>query len=158
MKNKNEGRFLTLKRFCGEEKYPIRSAEWYIMEGDGTWDDPYTLCLEMDFGEGVDLHEDTKTLKAEPSWEVSFPALKLSRWKLLPGFTMKLENEEEDEEAIFYYCEHQPTICNKVKVLRVWGNSLLLHITAKTEDVNFYDGSKPKNELELTAWFTKQED
>ena len=55
------------------------------------------------------------------------------------------------------YCEHQPTVENKVEVLEVKGNSLLLRITAKTIDVNFYDGSKPMNELEVVAWFSKQD-
>lgn len=158
MANKNEGKFLNLIRFCGVEKYPIECAEWYILEGDGTWDDPYTLCLEMEFGAGEELHEDTENLGAEPSWEISFPALKLKQKDLQAGYTMEMANEDEDVEANFYYCEHQPTVENKVEVLEVKGNSLLLRVTAKTMDVNFYDGSKPMNELEVTAWFSKQED
>lgn len=157
MANKNEGNFLKLKRFCGDEKYPIDFAEWYILEGDGTWDDPYTLCLEMGFAEGVELHEDTKKLNANPSWDISFPALKLKKKDLQAGFIMEFVNEDEDEEANFYYSEHQPTIENKVEVLEVKGNNLLLHITGKTMDVNFYDGSKPMNELEVIAWFSKQD-
>ncbi len=155
---KNEDKYLTLKRFCGDEKYPVANAEWYIMEGDGTWDDPDTLCLEMEFGEGVELHEDTENLGAEPSWEISFPALSVTETDLQVGFTMEMDNEDEEEEANFYYCEHQPTYENKVEVLEVDGDCLLLHLVAKTEDVNFYDGSKPKNELDVTAWFVKQED
>lgn len=157
MVSKNEGKYLMLKRFCGEEKYPVECTEWYILEGDGTWDDPYTFCLEMAFATGEELHEDTKELEAEPSWEISFPALKLRKKDLQTGFIMDFANEDEDEEANFYYCEHQPTIDNKVEVLEVKGNSLLLRVTAKTMDVNFYDGSKPMNELEVIAWFSKQD-
>lgn len=154
---KNENNFLTLKRFCGDEKYPIESAEWYIMDGDGTWDDPYTLCLEMQFEAGIELHEDTETLGAEPSWEISFPALKLAEEDLQVGFMMEMDNDDEEEEANFYYCEHQPTLKNKMEILEIKDDSLLIHLTGKTEDVNYYDGSKPKNELDVTAWFVKQD-
>ncbi len=149
---------LILKRFCGEERYPILNAEWYIMEGDGTWDDPDTLCLEMEFGEGDELHEDTAELQAEPSWEISFPALQLKVEDLQEGLVLEMANEEEEEEANFYYSEHQPTYDNRVEVLEVDGDRLLLRVTALTEDVNFYDGTKPKNEIDVTAWFRLQED
>ena len=43
---------LYLTRFCGVERYPVETAKWYIIEGDGTEDDPDMLCLEMDFGMG----------------------------------------------------------------------------------------------------------
>ena len=45
---------------------------------------------------------------------------------------------------------------DKVEVLEVDRNRLLLRVTGKTMDVNFYDGSKPMNELEVVAWFRKQ--
>lgn len=156
MENKNEESILNLKRFCGEEKYPIDCAEWYILEGDGTWDDPYTLCLEMSFGIGEGLHEDTFNLNAKPFWNISFPALNIKNTDLQTGFVMSMDNEDEDEDAYFYYCEHQPTVENKVEVLEVQENNMLLHVTAKTMDVNFYDGSKPMNELDVIAWFGKK--
>ncbi len=157
MVNKNEGKYLNLKRFCGEEKYPVECAEWSILEGDGTWDDPYDFCLEMTFGAGDELHEDTKVLEAKPFWKISFPALTLNKKDFQTGFVINMDNEDEDADALFYYCEHQPTIENKVKVLDVKGNNLLLQVTAKTMDVNFYDGSKPMNELKVIAWFSKQD-
>ena len=152
-----DNNYLTLKRFCGEEKYPVESANWYIIEGDGTWDDPYMLCLEMEFSEGEELHEDTENLEAEPSWEISFSSLKLTEEDLKAGFKMELENED-DEDSLFYYCEHQPTFENKMEILEVKGDSLLIHITGKTTDVNFYDGSKPMNELDIIVWFEKEDD
>lgn len=157
MENKDKN-ILTLKRFCGDEHYPVIEAEWYIIDGDGTWDDPTSLWLEMNFGEGNDLHEDTKTLEAEPSWEVSFSNLTLTKEDLKPGLVMGNKNEEQDSEAILYYCEHQPTIDNWMEILEVNGDSLLIKVTGKTMDVNFYDGSKPLNELEVTAWFRHNEE
>lgn len=158
MQNKNENNFLILKRFCGNEKYTVKNPEWYIGKGDGTWDDPDMLCLEIEFGKAVEKHEDTAWYEGEPGWEIYFTTLQLTEKDLQPGFSMELENEEEEEEeeAWFLYADRQPTYDNKVEVLDVNGDNLLLHVTAKTQDVNYYDGSKPLNELDVTAWFTKQ--
>lgn len=70
---------LLLARFCGEEKYPVLNAEWKILDGDGTWDDPSILWLEMEFGHGINLHDDTASLNAKPHWELSFSALSLKK-------------------------------------------------------------------------------
>ena len=137
MQNKNENNFLILKRFCGNEKYTVKNPEWYI-------------------GKAVEKHGDTAWYEGEPSWEIYFTTLQLTEKDLQPGFSMELENEEEEEEAWFLYADRQPTYDNKVEVLDVNGDNLLLHVTAKTQDVNYYDGSKPLNELDVTAWFTKQ--
>ena len=37
----------------------METATWNIIEGDGTEDAPDMLCLEIDFGMGDGLHEDT---------------------------------------------------------------------------------------------------
>lgn len=54
---------LYLTRFCGVEQYPVETAEWYTIEGDGTEDDPDMLSLEVRFGTGNGLHEDTHIWK-----------------------------------------------------------------------------------------------
>ena len=56
---------LTIKRFCGEEYYPLDSASWSIWDGR-------VFCVEMNFGEGTGLHEDTAYLAQEPLWELYF--------------------------------------------------------------------------------------
>ena len=60
MQNKNENNFLILKRFCGNEKYTVKNPEWYIGKGDGTWDDPDMLCLEIEFGKAVEIKYDAE--------------------------------------------------------------------------------------------------
>ena len=47
-----EENVLYLTRFCGMERYPVETATWNIIEGDGTEDAPDMLCLEIDFGMG----------------------------------------------------------------------------------------------------------
>lgn len=144
---------LILERFCGEESYPVKSAEWYILDGDGTWDDPYSLWLEVKCGAGEKLSEDTKSLAAEPNLDISFDALHLKNEEIKAGLVMENENEEDESTALMYYCDHQPTRKNRMEVLERDGDSLVIKITAKTTDVNYYDGSKPDNKIEVVARF-----
>ena len=150
-----EENVLYLTRFCGKERYPVETATWNIIEGDGTEDAPDMLCLEIDFGRGDGLHEDTAYLEAEPSWEVNFYSLKIPADSLEPGFCLEQPNQEEDVDGNLYYMEHQPTMDNKMEVIEVDGKRLKIRLTGLTEDVNYYDGSKPKNTMELVAWFDK---
>ena len=43
---------LYLTRFCGVERYPVETAKWYIIEGDGTEDDPGYAVLGNGFWRG----------------------------------------------------------------------------------------------------------
>lgn len=54
-----------------------------------------------------------------------------------------------------YYMEHQPAIDNKMEVIEVKGERLKIRLTGITEDMNYYDGSKPKHTMHLVAWFAK---
>lgn len=144
---------LMLKRFCGEEAYPIKKAVWDILEGDGTWDDPYSLWLEIECDAGESLNEDTINLDAKPNLDISFHALTLKDEDIKPGFILTFENEEEESEALLYYCDHQPTKNNRMEILERTGDTLLVKLTAETMDVNYYDGSKPDNKIELTTRF-----
>ena len=151
-----EDNILYLTRFCGEEQYPVERAIWYIIAGDGTEDDPDMLCLEMQFGVGSNLHEDTSRLKAKPAWEVNFYSLQIPVSSLCPGFCLEQPNKREDIAGNLYYADHQPTTDNKMEIVAADGERLKIKLTGITEDVNYYDGSKPKNTLQLVAWFDKK--
>ena len=127
-----EENVLYLTRFCGMERYPVETATWNIIEGDGTEDAPDILCLE-----------------------INFYSLKIPADSLEPGFCLEQPNQEEDVDGNLYYMEHQPTMDNKMEVIEVDGKRLKIRLTGLTEDVNYYDGSKPKNTMELVAWFDK---
>ena len=67
--------------------------------------------------------------------------------------------EEKDniaDETHFYYCEHLPTLNNRLEVLDRDGDRILFKITGECCDVNYYDGSKGNNLLEITAWIDKE--
>ena len=133
-----EENVLYLTRFCGKERYPVETATWNIIEGDGTEDAPDMLCLEIDFGMGDGLHEDTAYLEAEPSWEVNFYSLKIPADSLEPGFCLEQPNQEEDVDGNLYYMEHQPTMDNKMEVIEVDGKRLKIRLSWVTEDVNYF--------------------
>ena len=136
---------LILKRFCGEEYYPLESASWSI------WKDH--LLVEMNFTAGENLHEDTEYLEQEPSWELCFT---LENEKLLvPGLVLENKDNEENETN-FYYCEHNLTYDNRLEILDREDDRLLLKITGICCDVNYYDGSKGNDSLEITLWIDQE--
>ena len=139
---------LVLKRFCGNEYYPIDSANWSI-------DDSTTLGVEMWFKEGRNLHEDTEELAQEPVWELYFTISPMNEENVKPGMVLE-EKDNHADETHFYYCEHQPTLNNHLEVLDRDGDRILFRITGECCDVNYYDGSKGNDILEITAWIDKK--
>ena len=71
-------------------------------------------------------------------------------------FDLEQPNEANEADGSFYYLEHQPTRNNRMEILARDGNRLKIRVSGSTEDVNYYDGSKPENRLQLTAWFEKE--
>lgn len=103
-----EEQILYLSRFCGIETYPVKQAVWELIEGDGTEEDPDMLCLGMRFAQGNHLHEDTRSLQAEPFWEINFYKTKIPMNILQIGFDLEQPNEANEADGSFYYLEHQP--------------------------------------------------
>ena len=139
---------LILKRFCGEEYYRLQNASWSIWNGS-------VLCVEMWFAEGTNLHEDTEYLEEEPGWELYFNLPEENEDCVKTGMVLT-DTENREEETHFYYCEHLPTVNNRLEILDTDGTRLLLRITGECCDVNYYDGSKGNNSLELTAWIDQE--
>ena len=139
---------LILNRFCGEEYYSIQSASWSIWDGR-------TLCVEMWFEEGLNLHEDTDYLAQEPGWELYFDVPSITDEMLKPGMILG-DTENIEDETHFYYCEHLPTYNNKLEILGREDDKILFKITGECCDVNYYDGSKGSDTLEITAWIDEE--
>ncbi len=147
---------LYLTRFCGVEQYPIQAAAWHLIAGDGTEDDPDTLCLDITCKAGNSLHEDTAQLEAEPIWSICFQSVHIPVSALQPGFCLEQPNPRGDTDGNLYYTEHQPTTDNRMEIIEADGARLKIRLNGITQDVNFYDGSKPQNILQLTAWFDRE--
>jgi len=155
MENKNIP-CLKLTRFCGEEFYPIKKAIWQIFEDVESNINELWLNIETDFG--TVLHEDTKELEAQPHWELLFRAENLNVNDLTTGFRAEIpcgysEDFFNGSLASFYYCEHEPSDNNVIEILATEGTRLLIRIMGEITDVNYYDGSKPKNKILIEAWF-----
>jgi hypothetical protein len=152
----NENRpCLKLTRFCGEEFYPINKATWKIYEDKNGNMNELWLEVRADFG--IVLHEDTKYLKAKPHWELTIRAENLNIDDLATDFRAEIpcgyDEDSDDSLANFYYCEHEPSDNNVIEILATEENRLLIRVTGETTDVNFYDGSKPKNKIFVETWF-----
>ena len=140
-----ENAVLIVKRFCGDEFYPLEHANWYFIGN--------TLWIDMAFKQGTQLHEDTEFLEQEPTWEVSF---KVDSEEMLQKGMIVENSNENDEDAIFYYCEHNPTYKNRLEILDREDNKLHIKISGECCDINYYDGSKGNDYLEITAWIDKR--
>lgn len=151
-----EDNILYMERFCGMEEYPLKDSIWYILKGDGTEYDPDQLYLEMNFEKGRVMHEDTRFLDEEPFWNLVFYSFQMPDIVPQAGLCMEQPNERQDVYGNLYYGEHQPTMDNKMEILMIDGDRLKVRLTGVTEDVNYYDGSKPKSTLQITAWFNKK--
>ncbi len=139
---------LILKRFCGDEHYPLQSAVWSIWDGR-------VFGVEMYFDEGTDLHEDTEYLAQEPSWELYFNVPGMKEEDVSKGLILE-EKDNREDETHFYYCEHLTTENNRLEVLNRDEDRILARITGECCDVNYYDGSKGNNTLEITVWIDKE--
>lgn len=147
---------LVLERFCGRETYPLINGTWSIFH-DEELDTP-TLCIQLHAGPGTILHDDTKGLNAEPSWEINVVSESLNASLLKPGdkFVVLKGCDEAQGGYVtnFYCCSHEQTDNNVIELLAVEGSALLARIRGRTVDVNFYDGSKSPTTLHVEAWLT----
>ena len=136
---------LTIKRFCGDELYPLESSKWYTIRN--------TLWIDLAFAQETQLHEDTEFLAQEPTWELSF---KIDNETILQKGSVLENANEADEDALLYYCEHNPTYKNRLEILDRVDDKLQVRISAECCDISFYDGSKGNDVLEFTAWIEKR--
>ena len=149
-------KYLKLIRFCGEEFYPIKSAKWHFSESEDEGASKLWLDIQADYGQ--QLSEDTQTLNGQPHWELTIPLNNSSKVDNLNG-RLKTEIKDGYDEEIgdyvtnFYYCEHEKTENNQIEIIERIENRLLIRLTGEVTDINFCDGSKPKNKIFVETWF-----
>jgi hypothetical protein len=145
---------LTLDRFNGQEQFSVEEAVIYVLTDNGTT----RLNFEVTTG-GPPLNTlpDTEELRATPDAEFtvaapgfSWDSLVGSHWEIPLGY----DPESDDYVTRIYYCEHEETDDNLIKVIEREGMSFRVRITGTCTDVNFYDGSKPRTKVTIDAWFT----
>jgi len=101
------------------------------------------------------LYRDTKALNAQPHWKFGAEQAGLTDNMLKQSFFSALPDAFDATD--FYHTSHQSSQKNTVEILD-WDEKgrLLIRLCGKIDDVNYYDGSKPKSKLQLPAWFTAE--
>ena len=145
---------LQIHRFNGTEHFAIGVAKCFTV-GSG---DDLMLWFEIEtVRDGAQPCDDTAGFLAAPNAELGIPisAFDINDFVGHEFHRVGTANDDEDScEAIFYYYEHQPLRDNRVTVLSRSGDrTFRIRWTARTQDVNHYDGSKPDAQIEIECNF-----
>lgn len=145
---------LTLHRFNGDEAYNLKSADVRVRSEESQ----LVLTLEVDTEEGaLQSVPDTVEFSAKPSAEVSVILHQLDEQTLVgQRFVVPAGYDPNTEEyvATLYYYEHQDLDNNVIEMLSRDSNKFHIRWTATTQDVNYYDGSKPDTSVVIDGVFT----
>jgi hypothetical protein len=155
-----ENQVLVLERFNGIEIYPVELAQWHLYRDNEN--SMMNLWIALSAGQAIKQQKDTKSLCAEPNWELNLVDQSLAEELIKPGFTAIIP-EAYDESRCgwvtnFYYCEHEGTNKNIIEAIEVDGDRVRFRILGETVDVNYYDGSKSPTKLSADAWFERNRD
>ncbi|MCI0699893.1 MAG: hypothetical protein L0241_02245 [Planctomycetia bacterium] len=155
-KGKQHTGLFILHRFCGDEAFVISEAKMFAFRKDKD----LQLWFEANTdGECVQQLEDTSELYAKPKADVRIH-LKQFDPEQLVGQKFKVTGYDKDTRdplGMIYYVEHDELMENVVEVLGREGNVFEVRWTGITTDVNYYDGSKPKTQIEIVGRFTFRE-
>jgi hypothetical protein len=148
---------LRLDRFCGYDVYKIDRAEVFVhMPEEGDDEDGIVLNLEFHCNEVIDITipEEEGDGSHPPSVQINIPIPSLSLSTLV-GKTISIKDAEDGNFMYVYEYEDLRDIA--VRFLEFTDSACRISITAKTQDPNHYDGSKPDTTLTLDAWFPLDE-
>ncbi len=142
-----------LHRFNGDEVYRLQSAMMFGIAAD----QGVTLWFEAKADRvGALWCEDTAEIGTSPNAEVGITLPELVPDQLV-GQELVLPGTKTDDEdscmSLLYYCEHQPLRENRITIQSREGDRFRVRWTAVTQDVNYYDGSKPQTRVEIEGEF-----
>lgn len=144
---------LTLNRFNGQEQFAVADAIISLYEKDGNLDLNFEIETDK---KPLKTLPDTETLYAEPNAEFTVRVTDFD-WNDLVGkrFVIPYGYDEKMGEYLtrFCYCEHEDTDDNVIEIIERGDDKYRVVIKATCTDVCYYDGSKPRTEIEIDAWF-----
>lgn len=148
---------LYLKRYSGEEVYPIEQST-YQFDFDSKFH-RYNLYLQLRMGKLIGGEISNPHAQVTPSWELHFPLIELEMTDIKPGLQLELlygvlDSVDHDYCALFHFYESIPSFKNKMEIIEQKGDALLIRLKAATDDVEHYDGTKPYASISAEAWFT----
>jgi hypothetical protein len=98
---------------------------------------------------------DTAAEPATPWAEVAFVVEHLDATRLVGHkFMVPHGRTVDDDFAFIYYYEHEELNDNSIEFLDRRQDHFLIRWKGTTQDVNFYDGSKPEAKVAIEGWFT----
>ncbi len=143
----------TLRRFNGDEIYPLKSAKLSFTALAGH----SCLLLEVDTEESaMQRCPDTAAYPTNPNAEVWIILDHADPHRLVGStFTVPAGFDEQidDHVALFYYYDHNELNANTIEVLSRDDDTYYIRWTATADDVNYYDGSKPDARIEIEGRF-----
>lgn len=145
---------LKIHRFNGTETFHIQTA-WMFTIGSGN---DLTLWFEIETtDQGAQPNSDTREFVATPKAELGVNVTHFAPENLV-GMQLHHKgtiNDDDDScDALFYYYEHQSLRDNSITIIaQNKPNTFKVNWSARTQDVNDYDGSKPDAHLEIEADF-----
>ena len=148
---------LRLERFCGREVYGVEAAEVFLNLPD---EDEEGIVLNLEFRCGKAI--ETTTPEAErdadlqPIIEVNVPIPSLAADELV-GTTIRIQKSQNEERGTWnriYTFEHVDLRNISVSFVELSENTCRVSLTGRTQDPNYYDGSKPETIVKLQSWFS----
>ncbi len=139
---------LILKRFNGTEIFAVESTE-FTHDEEG-----YSFQVDCKAGLLSAPLEDSGTDRS-PRLEITFPVENGAPMDVDDVMELTEDEDEIGEYTNFYYYSHQPLFDVCVHILEKTESAYRVEITAKTQDVNYYDGSKPDAEITVQASFPR---
>lgn len=149
----NRSPLLRIERFCGHQIHHIESVSTYISRDAASG----STLLNLEFGCGAATEEvapeGEQTGWAKPSIEVWIPVPSLDPSALDEHRVHIAESYRADHDALnrLYVFEHAGWHAIDV-YLQVIGGRLWVECDGRTQDLNWYDGSKPEAKVSLRAW------
>lgn len=145
---------LRLQRFCGHEVYAVQKGEVFVkLPGEGE----QGVVLNLEFHSGALIEGTTPENERgdEPTLEVNLPLPSLTASELV-GKTIRVKKALDQERGTWnriYVFEHEDLREIAATFVEISDNECRLSLTARTQDPNHYDGSKPETIVKLEGWF-----
>lgn len=140
-----------LHRFNGDEVHRLSGATICASRTE----DGIRIHLEaVSEGPAIKTLPDTAEEPSSPRASVAFVVKSLNPPELVgQQFVVPYARTRDDDLASIYYYEHEDLDDNTIQFLDRKEERFRIRWTAITQDVNFYDGSKPPAAVEIEGWF-----
>jgi hypothetical protein len=144
---------LTLQRFNGTEVWEISDGSFSIFRRNGASHVNFWVTAQKLTSEPL---EDTYP-ETEPALEILtrpeyIPDALAGHQFSIPEYSDAIENEWGEDGSFFnnfYYYEHQNLENMALEILAYSDGLYTLRFRCRTDDLNYYDGSKPQTEIEV---------